>query len=75
MFLPGLLDIKTETIERESRTGKSHPWIPRDDSASYIGYWSTHTKPSHTRVNSPHFWSTHPIYEIKKDYSEGAYGI
>ena len=35
------------------------------------GYWSTHTKPSHTRVNSPHFWSTHPIYEIKKDYSEG----
>jgi len=39
------------------------------------GYWSTHTKPSHTRVNSPHFWSTHPIYEINKDYSEGAYGI
>jgi len=37
-----------------------------------IGAWSTHTKPSHTRVNSPHFWSTHPIYEIKKDYSEGA---
>ena len=34
-------------------------------------YWSTHTKPSHTRVNSPHFWSTHPIYEIKKDYSDG----
>ena len=22
-------------------------------------------------VNSHHFWSTHPIYEIKKDYSEG----
>jgi len=43
--------------------------------ATYIvlfkGAWSTHTKPSHTRVNSPHFWSTHPIYEIKKDYSEG----
>jgi len=36
-----------------------------------MGYWSTHTKPSHTRVNSTHFWSTHPIYEIKKEYSEG----
>ena len=35
------------------------------------GYWSTHTKPSHTRVSSPHFYSTHPIYEIKKDYSKG----
>ena len=35
------------------------------------GYWSTHTKPSHTRVISHHFWSTHTIYEIKKDYSEG----
>ena len=35
------------------------------------GAWSTHTKPPHTRVNSHHFWSTHPIYEIKKDYSEG----
>ena len=39
--------------------------------AEDLGAWSTHTKPSHTRVNSPHFWSTHPIYEIKKDYSEG----
>ena len=29
-------------------------------------YWSTHTKPSHTRVNSPHFWSTHSIYEINR---------
>jgi len=41
------------------------------DTFSFWGYWSTHTKPSHTRVNSPHFWSTHPIYKIKKDYSEG----
>ena len=41
------------------------------DISEIIGAWSTHTKPSHTRVNSPHFWSTHPIYEIKKDYSEG----
>ena len=40
-----------------------------------FGAWSTHTKPSHTRVNSPHFLSTDPIYEIKKDNSEGAYGI
>jgi len=39
--------------------------------SGYMGAWSTHTKPSHTRVISHHFWSTHTIYEIKKDYSEG----
>jgi len=30
---------------------------------SVAGAWSSHTKPTHTRVKSPHFWSTHPIYE------------
>jgi len=35
---------------------------------------SGHTKPTHTWVKSPHFWSSHPIYEIKKDYSEGGFG-
>ena len=35
------------------------------------GTWSSHTKPTHTRVKSPQFWSTHPICEIKKDYSDG----
>jgi len=39
--------------------------------SSFKRFLATHTKPSHTRVSSPHFWSTHPIYEIKKDYSEG----
>jgi len=28
-------------------------------SARDFGAWSTHTKPSHTRVISHHFWSTH----------------
>jgi len=32
---------------------------------------SSLTKPTHTWVKSPHVWSRHPIYEIKKDYSEG----
>ena len=49
---------------------KDAPTVPAFTSG-LNGAWSTHTKPSHTRVNSPHFWSTHPIYEIKKDYSEG----
>jgi len=39
------------------------------------GYRSSHTKPTHTWVKSPHFWSSHPMYEIKKDYSEQGGGL
>ena len=35
------------------------------------GAWLSHTKPTHTWVKSPHFRSSHPIYEIKQEGPEG----
>ena len=71
LFLSSSFDSKTKLCDRLWQNEPSwsiSKWIFW---SVCNGAWSTHTKSSHTRVNSPHFWSTHPIYEIKKDYSEG----
>ena len=75
MFMYAQFLVKNPVSVKTARlcTGRDYTGRVRKYSATHgaMGAWSSHTKPTHTWVKSPHLF---PLYEIKKDYSEGGLG-
>ena len=55
LFFKVIFTLRTILLCQYKKHLKVCHWSTVSKWCNWFGYWSTHTKPSHTRVNSPHF--------------------